>query len=194
MEFNPDFNAGNPLGFGMSPLIDLDLLRPTDAGLSSHAGAATENWHQGKRQPAGLAYDLSNTSVFTDTVVRNVTVDPSSKTANGMVLVDGHRYDAKKEVIVCCGTYKTPQLLMLSGIGPTAELTKHGIDVISDLPVGENLYDKCNTTLYSQLRNPEKGLAVSYHLSMEHRLRFVERDKVADNRRWVRLHCISLNS
>ena len=49
---------------------------------------------------------------------------------------------AGREVILCGGTINSPQLLMLSGIGPAAELRLHGIDVIRDLPgVGENLQD-----------------------------------------------------
>ena len=47
---------------------------------------------------------------------------------------------ASREVILCGGTYYSPQLLMLSGIGPADELRKHGIEPIVDLPgVGRNL-------------------------------------------------------
>jgi choline dehydrogenase len=50
------------------------------------------------------------------------------------------RADAEHEIILCGGTYNSPQLLMLSGVGPTAELEAHGIDVNVDLPgVGRNL-------------------------------------------------------
>jgi choline dehydrogenase len=46
------------------------------------------------------------------------------------------------EVIVCAGAVGTPQLLLLSGIGPAARLRALGIDVVADLPgVGENLQD-----------------------------------------------------
>ncbi|WP_107312932.1 GMC family oxidoreductase [Burkholderia metallica] len=49
---------------------------------------------------------------------------------------------AKKEVILCAGALQSPQLLMLSGVGPKAELQRHGIAVVADLPgVGENLQD-----------------------------------------------------
>ncbi|MGZ8161277.1 MAG: GMC family oxidoreductase [Methylobacter sp.] len=48
-----------------------------------------------------------------------------------------------QEIILAGGAYNTPQLLMLSGIGPKDELTKHGIDVRVDLPgVGSNLQDR----------------------------------------------------
>ncbi|MEV0462133.1 GMC family oxidoreductase N-terminal domain-containing protein [Nocardia tengchongensis] len=48
---------------------------------------------------------------------------------------------AAKEVIVSGGVIGSPQLLMLSGIGPAAQLREHGIDVVADLPVGQNLHD-----------------------------------------------------
>lgn len=49
---------------------------------------------------------------------------------------------ARRELLLCAGALQSPQLLMLSGIGPRAELEKHGIAVIHELPgVGENLQD-----------------------------------------------------
>jgi choline dehydrogenase-like flavoprotein len=49
---------------------------------------------------------------------------------------------AKREIILCCGAFKTPQLLMLSGVGPREELASHGIPVIRNLPyVGKSLSD-----------------------------------------------------
>ena len=50
---------------------------------------------------------------------------------------------ARREIIVACGAFNTPQLLMLSGIGPAAHLEEHGIAVRADVPgVGQNLQDR----------------------------------------------------
>lgn len=61
---------------------------------------------------------------------------------------------ATREVILCGGTVNTPQLLMLSGIGPADELRRHGIPVSVDLPgVGANLQDHLTTgVLYACTR------------------------------------------
>ena len=49
---------------------------------------------------------------------------------------------AGREVILCAGALQSPQLLMLSGVGPAAQLQQHGISVVHDLPgVGRNLHD-----------------------------------------------------
>src|SRR5688572_25760673 len=49
---------------------------------------------------------------------------------------------AEREVIVTCGAFETPKLMMLSGLGPAAQLQAHGIPVVQDLPgVGANLQD-----------------------------------------------------
>jgi choline dehydrogenase len=50
-------------------------------------------------------------------------------------------FRAEREVIVAAGAYNSPQLLMLSGVGPAGHLMLRQIEVKLDLPVGENLQD-----------------------------------------------------
>jgi len=60
---------------------------------------------------------------------------------------------ASREVILAGGAFNTPQLLMLSGIGPKEELEKHGIPVRADLPgVGTNLQDRYEVGLVHRMK------------------------------------------
>lgn len=53
-----------------------------------------------------------------------------------------HRVAARREVILCGGAFNSPQLLLLSGIGPGNEIARHAITPVHDLPgVGKNLQD-----------------------------------------------------
>lgn len=52
-----------------------------------------------------------------------------------------HQVKFKKEVVVSAGTVNSPQVLMLSGVGPRKHLNKLGIKTVKDLKVGENLQD-----------------------------------------------------
>jgi choline dehydrogenase-like flavoprotein len=62
---------------------------------------------------------------------------------------------ADKEIILSSGAINSPRLLMLSGIGPAAQLDKHGIKVVSDLPgVGQNLQDHIEVSLVYELTGP----------------------------------------
>ena len=62
---------------------------------------------------------------------------------------------AKKEIILAGGAFNSPQLLMLSGIGSAAELAKHGIVGLVDLPgVGRNLQDRYEVGVISEFPEP----------------------------------------
>lgn len=64
-----------------------------------------------------------------------------------------HLIKATREVILCGGAFNTPQMLMLSGIGPADELRQHGIDILVDLPgVGENLQDRYEVGIVSEMK------------------------------------------
>lgn len=65
----------------------------------------------------------------------------------------------KREVILAAGAFNTPQLLMLSGIGPKEELLRHRIQPVLDRPgVGNNLQDRYEVGVISELKKPFKLL------------------------------------
>jgi len=75
--------------------------------------------------------------------------DPSSR--EGVM----RRVFARREVILAAGAFNTPQLLMLSGVGPPDELAKHGIEVRVPLPgVGANLQDRYEVGVVHKAQKP----------------------------------------
>ncbi|MBG6106933.1 GMC family oxidoreductase [Frigoribacterium sp. CG_9.8] len=85
----------------------------------------------------------ANLTVRTNAQATRVLFDGSRATGVEYVL-DGvtTQATARREVVLCGGAVNTPQLLMLSGIGPRAQLERHGIPVLVDSPeVGENMRD-----------------------------------------------------
>lgn len=87
-----------------------------------------------------------NLHIMVNSTVAKVLIDPRTKRATGVEVAypDGHtkRINVRKEVIVAGGAVNSPQILMLSGVGPREELEKVGIKVIHDLPgVGKNLHN-----------------------------------------------------
>ncbi|XP_074035108.1 glucose dehydrogenase [FAD, quinone] [Leptinotarsa decemlineata] len=104
---------------------------------------------EGKKCTAENAFlrpvrNRSNLKIQTRSRVSRVLVDEESKTAYGVeYLKNGevHYAFANKEVILSAGGLHSPQILMLSGIGPKQHLEQFGIPVIQDLPVGAQLYD-----------------------------------------------------
>jgi len=112
----------------------------------------------------------NNLTVKTNALATRVLFDDENK-ATGVEYLDGaHLYRAdpqvgqaispaqavqvlvKKEVILSAGTYSTPQLLKLSGVGPHQELEHFGIQVRVDLPgVGENLQDRYEVGVVSEM-------------------------------------------
>ena len=94
----------------------------------------------------GPARGRPNLHVAVNSFVTKIEIDntPGNKRAKGVYVIRKerkHYIQAKKEVIVSGGSVNSPQLLMLSGIGPKRHLEELGIKVIQDLPVGENLQD-----------------------------------------------------
>ena len=147
---NPDFNGAVQEGVGHFQINTKDGRRcsAADAFL----------------RPALRRQNLSLTS---GALVSKVTF--SGSTATGVEYVKGgqtHRVKARREVILCGGSVNTPQLLQLSGVGPSALLKEHGIDIIYDNPhVGQNLTDhqginytfEANVPTLNQLLRPWWG-------------------------------------
>ncbi|CAH1181830.1 unnamed protein product [Phyllotreta striolata] len=106
------------------------------------------NTRIGRRQDSGTAFlkpvqNRGNLKIMTESLATKIIFD-SSKTARQVLFLHkgiSYRVNVRKEVIVSAGAINTPQLLMLSGIGPAKHLKELGIDVISDLPVGESYSD-----------------------------------------------------
>ncbi|RDA83432.1 hypothetical protein CP532_4416 [Ophiocordyceps camponoti-leonardi (nom. inval.)] len=102
--------------------------------------------------------------VFNNTLAQRVLF--KGKTATGVLVnSSGLEYvlSARHEVVVSCGAFQSPQLLMLSGIGPSDTLSKLGIPIVSHLPgVGRNLQDhvvfgttyQVNTLTHSAVSKP----------------------------------------
>ena len=137
--FNPDFNGAQQEGFGLyqvtmqgnqrcsSARAFLDPVRGR-SNLEIVTGAQVSRIHLEDGRASGVSYECDG--------------QPGAVTAR-----------AEREVIVSAGAFNSPKLLMLSGIGPGAELQKHGIDVAVDLPgVGRNLQEHVDMVIGTQSR------------------------------------------
>ncbi|OJJ02478.1 hypothetical protein ASPVEDRAFT_41970 [Aspergillus versicolor CBS 583.65] len=135
-----------------------------DAGSGQLSGIVEflETWDGGERQAAYQAYSLDGVQCITNAAVHKVEFNGSAqKKASAVLLADGRRFTARREIILAAGSLRTPQLLMLSGIGPAETLSKHGIPITVDAPnVGKNLTDHFALYQLYKLRNPERGLAL----------------------------------
>lgn len=95
-------------------------------------------------ETAFLQPALGDTSlqVYPNTMVKQVLFNGT--TATGVLVESGnfqYKLVANKEVIVSAGAFQSPQLLMVSGVGPSETLNKFGIPVIADRPgVGQNMW------------------------------------------------------
>lgn len=108
--------------------------------------ATTVQKKNGKRESSATAFldpirGRSNLHVHELSTVKKVLFD-DQKNAVGVELKLGTKISARREVILSAGVFHSPQILMLSGIGPAAHLRERGINVLADRPgVGQNLTD-----------------------------------------------------
>jgi choline dehydrogenase len=105
-----------------------------------------------------------NVTVFTRSQAARILIEKG--VARGVKIVRAGRASvvrARREVVVACGAVNSPQLLMLSGIGPAAHLKEHGIAVVADRPsVGENLQ---NHPMYRMLYATTRPVTAYAHLT-----------------------------
>lgn len=110
----------------------------------------------GVRQSTARAFltpikDRKNFHVIKNAYATKIMFKPNTNVATGIVIHKNGReikVNANKEVIISAGAINTPQLLLLSGIGPLNQLQDLNIDVKADLPVGENLQDHVFVPFY----------------------------------------------
>jgi len=123
-----------------------------------------ENWHNGLRQPAHQAYSLDGVKILTNTMVHRILFSTNSDgkhVVSTVQLEDQTHIRVRKEVILSAGAHRTPQLLMLSGIGPAEQLARHNIPIIKELPqVGQNMIDHFALFQFWKVTNPSQGLAM----------------------------------
>ncbi|VUC36445.1 unnamed protein product [Clonostachys rosea] len=116
-----------------------------------------ENRNDGRRQIASVVYPLDGVTVLTETFVQNILINGT--VASGVKLVNGTEIRAKN-IVLSAGALRTPQLLMLSGIGPQDELQKYNIPVKVVSPdVGKNLIDHSIVDTNWKIKNPSQGWA-----------------------------------
>src|SRR6267378_327173 len=142
---NDDFNGAQQDGFGIFDLNQRGGIRLSSSRAFLHP-----------------ALGRNNLRVFADTLAERINMEGSR--ATGVTIRHGGKKQvltASTEIILAAGTVNSPQLLMLSGIGPADLLRRHDIQVVQDLPgVGANLQD--HPTVSVAMSNPG---AESYALS-----------------------------
>ena len=117
---------------------------------------------EGRRCSAAVAFlrpaeARPNLTVLTHALAERILLDDGRATAV-VVRARGRRerIEAAREIVLSAGAFGSPQLLMLSGIGPSDELSRHGIPVRHELPgVGAGLVDHVDLALVYRSRNPE---------------------------------------
>jgi len=137
---NPDMNGKDQEGFGM---YDVNINNGQRASASKHYLKPVEN--------------RKNLNIFSNSFVERIIFD--GQKAIGIEVKIKNKTEkvfANKEVIVSAGSINSPQLLMLSGIGPAKHLNELGINVVKDLPgVGKNLQDHLETYVQQECKTPD---------------------------------------
>ena len=126
---------------GVAAESDLDFDHPDGAGL------VRLTQRRGLRCSAADAYlkparGRDNLTVLTDAQALGIDFDgPRATGVRYRLDGEDQTADAGREVVLSAGAIGSPQLLLLAGIGPAEELSRHGIEQRHELPVGGNLQD-----------------------------------------------------
>ncbi|KAF9483045.1 alcohol oxidase [Pholiota conissans] len=131
--FNIDYNSGSPIGIGFTQFTIKDGARSSSA--TSYLGPQFIN----RRNLNVLLHARASRVLSTGTVHgQPIMQTVEFRSASGALT----RATARREVILSAGAVNSPQILMHSGIGPKATLSKFGIETLVDNPsVGQNLSD-----------------------------------------------------
>ena len=127
--------------------LGVKVLDDYNAGSQEGIARMQQNAADGLRYSASRGYlhhqDVPTLDLQTRVLVTRVVIENGRATGVEVQDRDGSRrvVRAAREVILAAGFVGSPQLLMLSGIGHAEHLRGHGIDVVADLPVGDNLHD-----------------------------------------------------
>ena len=151
-EMNVTFPRGpNPLnGVFADAMAGLQFRKTDDfAGANGEGYGLRQGMIRDGRRESGTTAFLNparrrpNLRIVTDAVVQRVVIEDGRATGVEIRSPDGRDVvGARREVIVCGGAMGSPQILMLSGVGDSAELKAHGIEVRRHLPaVGQNFHD-----------------------------------------------------
>jgi choline dehydrogenase len=126
-------------GFPRSESFDNGSLDGTGWNKATIADSERQSAHRAFVTPIR---DRANLQVRANSRVLRL-VQEGSRTHGVVVQTDGAATETviAGEVILCAGAFDSPRILLLSGIGPAAELARLGIPCVVDLPVGENLID-----------------------------------------------------
>ncbi|MFL6115038.1 MAG: GMC family oxidoreductase [Catenulispora sp.] len=120
-----------------------------DYNAESQEGIAIvqQSAHDGLRYSSSVGYldghAMANLDVVTGVTVARVVIEKGRAIGVETIGAGGTRQTvrAEREVVLSAGVFGSPQLLQLSGIGPAEHLRSVGVDVLADLPVGDNLHD-----------------------------------------------------
>jgi choline dehydrogenase len=126
-------------GFAYNPSFDSGALDGAGWNKSTIANGERFNAYRAFVAPV---LDRPNLHLQTGTRVLRLVIEGNRARGVAVQRDDGSLETIRAgEVILCAGAFDSPRLLLISGIGPVAQLERLGIAPVADLPVGENLID-----------------------------------------------------